>query len=291
VLLLSLTAAVAVALMLKTVGSGQAATYAELDRKMTALFAALMVAMNLCLLWRLVGRERAIPLIATLAVASVALAAAAAWTGALDGVVAFALPSSCLAAAASSVRLAQALSKGPARSRAYRAGAQMAHVGAALLVAAFVVSSNLQSYPGQGPEVAVAVGGQLSAGAYEVRLTGIDMSYDVEGRPAGVTMVRTAHLEVYEGGGLVCGDARLDILYGGSDATGYYELERVAFVRSSMSEDLYMSFEWMSGDVALLHVKVVPAMSALWAGALLLAAGMAMRLAAFSPADGRRGDA
>ncbi len=290
VLILSLTAAVAVALMVKTVGSDQAATYAELDQKMAALFVALMVAMNLCLVWRLVGRERAIPFVVALVAASAALAAASAWTGALDGMVAFALPSSSLAAAASTVRLAQALSKGPARGRAYRAGAQVAHLGVAILVAAFVASSNLQSYPAQGPEVAVAVGGQLSVGGYEVHLTRIDMSYDVEGRPAGVAMVRTAHLEVYEGGRVVCEDARLDILYGGSEATGYYELERVAFVESSLSEDLYMSFEWMSGDVALLHVKVVPAMSALWAGALLLAAGMAVRFAAFSPSEARRED-
>ncbi len=290
VLLLSLTAAVAVALMLKTVGSDQAATYAELGQKMTALFVALTVAMSLCLVWRLVGRERAIPLAVAIVAVSIALAVAATWTGAADGVVAFALPSSLLAAAASTVRLAQALSKGPARSRAYRAGAQVAHLGAALLLAAFVVSSNLQSYPPQGPEVAVVVGGQLSVGAYEVHLTGIDVSYDVEGRPAGVTMVRTAHMDVYEGGRLVRGDACLDILYGGSEAAGHYELERVAFVESSLSEDLYMSFEWMSYEVALLHVKVVPAMPALWAGALLLAAGMALRLSAFGPTEARRGD-
>lgn len=285
VALLALSASVAVALMLKTIGSDPAATYAELDQKMTALFVALMVALALCMAWRLVGRERALPMILSLVAASAVFAAAAAWTGAVDGAVAFALPSCCLVVGVSSVRLAQAVSKGPARSRAYRAGAQVAHIGVALLLAAFVVSSNMQSYPAQGPEVALEVGGQVSVGDYVIEFVRREISYDVEGRPAGVTMVRTAYVDIYEGDRLVQADARLEILYGGSEATGYYELERVAFVDSSISGDLYLSYEAMSYEVILLHAKVVPAMWALWAGALLLIAGMAVRMWAFGPTE------
>ncbi len=285
VILLALSASVAVALMLKTVGSDAAATYMELDQKMTALFVALMVALALCMAWRLVGRERALPMVVAMVAISSVLAAAAAWTGAVDGAVAFALPSCCLVMVASSVRLAQALSKGPRRSRAYRAGAQVAHIGVALLIAAFVVSSNMQSYPAQGPEVALGVGGQVSVGDYVVEFVRMDFSYDVDGRPAGVTMVRTAYVDIYEGERLVQADAPLEVLYGGNEAAGYYELERVAFVDSSISGDLYLSYEVMSYDVILLHAKVVPAMWALWAGALLLIAGMAVRMWAFGPTE------
>ncbi|MEW5748654.1 MAG: cytochrome c biogenesis protein CcsA [Candidatus Thermoplasmatota archaeon] len=285
VVLIALSASVAVALMLKTVGSDAAATYAELDQKMTALFVALMVALALCMAWRLVGRERALPMVLALVVASAVLAAVAAWTGAVDGAVAFALPSCCLVIVASSVRLAQTLSKGPGRSRAYRAGAQVAHIGVALLIAAFVVSSNMQSYPAQGPEVALGVGGQVSVGDYVVEFVRMDFSYDVDGRPAGVTMVRTAYVDIYEGERLVQVDVPLEVLYGGNEAAGYYELERVAFVDSSISGDLYLSYAVMSYDVILLHAKVVPAMWALWAGALLLISGMAVRMWAFGPTE------
>ncbi len=281
---MALCASVAVALMVKTVGSDPVATYAELDQKMTALFVALMVALSLCLVWRLVGRERALPLIAALVVSSAVLAAASAYTGATDGMVAFALPPTLFTAGVSAVRLWQAIrSKGSIRGRMYRAGAHVAHLGVAVLLAAFVVSSNLQSYPPQGAEVALVQGAQVSVGDYTVRLVRIDIVSDVEGYPAGVTAVRTAHVEILEGDRTVCSDAHLDILYGGDEFYGLVELERVPFVRTSLSGDLYLSFEWMSPEVILLHAKVVPAMPALWTGALLLVVGMVIRMWAFSP--------
>lgn len=283
--LLALSALVSVALMLKSINYDQAATFAEMDQKMTVVMSSLMVALGLCLVWRTVGRERAFPLSLGVVGASVASAVMAGVTGALPFTVAFAVPPSLYALIASAVRLSQSVAKGPVRTRAFRAGAQVAHIGVALVLMAYVVSSGMQAFPEQGAEVVVPVGGHVTVGDYDLSLVALTVSDDVSGYPAGVDQVRMASFEVREGGRLVAGDARLEVLYSYDPATGYSVLERVAFVESSLSGDLYMSFEWMTDSIALVHAKVVPAMSMLWTGALLLLVGVAMRLFAFAPPD------
>lgn len=275
--LLALAALIAAALMLKTMDSGFSETAAELDQKMSLLFFAVMVLMCLCMVWRLVGRDRAFVLTVALVAVSVVLGLAAAVSEAVGGMVAFALPPTVFALLVSAVRLAGSLKGGTVKNKIHRAGAQVAHIGTALLLAAFFVSSNMQSYPAEGGRVALEVGEQISVGGYMVSLEEVQVSDDVNGYPSGVVQVRTALVDIRDDDDLIADDARLEILYGSDPVTGLFVMERVAFVKSSLSEDLYMSFEWMSEDSILLHAKVVPMMLPLWTGLLLLLVGIGMR--------------
>lgn len=281
--LFALAALAAVTLMFKNIDNDQEVLAGEIGQKMTLIFVALAVAMCLCLTWRLVGRGRA--LIATLAlvIASMTLGLVGSLTGAVNGVVAFALPSCGAALLASLVRLAQSLARGSAKSRVFRAGAQVVHVGIALVLTAYVVSSNLQSYPQGGDWVALHVDGQVSVGDYVIVLVGLEMSDDVSGYPAEVVRVATASVDVFKDGDMVADDARMKVLYGRDTHAGYYELESLPFVESKVSEDLYVSFHWWTEDVAWVHAKVVPMMTALWAGLALVIAGAAVRMWTFEP--------
>jgi len=278
--LLALAALMAVALMLKTMDSGFSETTAELSQKMSWLFFAVMVLMSLCMVWRLVGRDHAFVLTVALVITSLALGLAAAVSGAVDSMVAFALPPTVFALVVSIVRLARSLKGGTMLSKVSRAGAQIAHFGIALLLSAFFVSSNMQSYPAEGGRVSLEVGEQISVGGYTVSLEAIQVSDDVSGYPSSVVQVRTALVDIRKDGGLIADDARLEVLYGSDPVVGLFVTERVAFVKSSISEDLYMSFEWMSEDSILLHAKVVPMMLPLWTGFLLLLVGLGMRFSA-----------
>lgn len=285
VTLLVLSGLVSVALMAKTVDSGAAETAAELNQKMSVLFVALMVVMSLCLIWRTVGRYRTFLLVSALAASSIALGVLATASGLLDAMVAFAIPPTVFAVAVSVVRLAQALTKGSLKARFARAGPQLVHVGTAVMLAAFFVSSNMQSYPVEGSAVTLPVGAQLSVDEYTISLTGMEVSNDVTGYPAGVVQVRAAIVDILEDGALLADDVRLEVLYGYDPVAGYRVLEHVAHVESSLSEDLYLSFEWMSHEVAILHAKVVPMMLPLWAGFMVMLAGMALRLWFFEAPD------
>ena len=287
VTVLALAALLALALMAKTVDSDAPSTFAELDQKMTIVFVALMMSLGLCVGWRLVGQERASILALAVLGSSVALGSVGAYSGSFDGTVGLALPSFVFAVSASAVRLAQALLKGSARRRAYSAGAQLVHVGLALVLMSYVVSTNTQSYPSLGGEVALGLGAQVSVDDYVVTLTGLEVSDEVSRYPSGVDQVRSALVDIHEDGRLIADDARLEVLYSYSAVSGYTVLERVAYVDTSLSEDLYLSFEWMTDDTALIHAKVVPMMAPLWAGFALLLVGLAVRLWSFQePSSG-----
>lgn len=292
VTLLAFSALAAVALMVKNIQSDQSTTFAELDQKMSLIFAALMMSLGLCLGWRLVGRERMVLLSLGIVGASAALAVVAAVTGSFDGMVAFALPSFLFVISVSIVRLAQSLMKGSAKGRLFKAGAQVVHVGVALVFMAYVVSTNMQSYPAGGSEIAVEVGSRIQVDDYTLHMVDIYSSNYAIGYPVGVNEVRGAVFDIYKDGVLVEAGVQLEVLYGDDPVKGTpVVLEKVAFVRSSLTEDLYMSIEWMFGGVVLLHAKVVPMMYPLWTGAVLLLAGLAMRLWAYeAPAASGRPD-
>ncbi len=278
--LLTLASLMAAALMLKTMDSGFSETAAELNQKMSLLFFAVMLLMSLCMVWRIVGRDRAFVLIVALFIVSLALGLVSAVTGAANSMVAFVLPPTLFALLVSVVRIARSLKGGSLMNRVSRAGAQVAHLGTALLLSAFFVSSNMQSYPLEGGRVPLEVGEHISVGGYVVSLEEVQVSDEVSGYPSSVVQVRTALVDIREDGALIADDVRMEILYGSDPVTGLFVMERIAFVRSSLSEDLYMSFEWMSEDSILLHAKVVPMMLPLWTGFLLLLLGFGMRFSA-----------
>jgi len=282
VVLLAMTALAAVLLMVRNVDSDLSAASDEFNQKMSVFFVALMVALGLCLTWTFVGRQRALAISAILILASVVSGALATVTGAIHGLVAFCAPSFLFALWASMYKLGKSISTGPVRDRLFRAGAQIAHLGLALMLLGYVASTNLQTHPEGGPGIPLTIGGEAIAGDYTIRLDGLQVSGEIDGYEAGVVEVRTAFVDVLRDGRLVLEDARLEILYGYESGAGLVVLERVAFVRSTLLEDLYMSFIWMTDEVAILHVKVVPMMRLLWAGAILMLIGISMRVSFFS---------
>jgi hypothetical protein len=279
--LISITSLVALILLVKNMDSGPAAVYSEFNQKMSVLFVALMVAMSICLAWRLVGNERALWLAVGIIGASVLLALASARFSWSDPLVAFSLPSYGVATLSSVARLAEAARRGGMWARLYGAGAQVVHLGVGLLLIAFVVSSNLQSYPSDGYEAAISVGGELEVGGYTLRLVSVEASDDVSEYPAEVAQVRTAVVEISEGARIIDRDATLRILYAYDSFNGFYVLETVPYVHSSVAGDLYVSFEWMSEDSVLMHAKTVPLMGLLWFGSAMLCVGLGVRMLAW----------
>lgn len=278
VVLMVTSALSAATLMFMNIESELPETALELNQKMSVLFVAIMVVMSLCLTWRLLGKRRALALSVALVGLSASLAVVGAFSDEVDGLVAFALPSFLCAVGASAARLLQSVLKGPARRRIHGAGANVAHLGVALLLAAFVVSSNLQISPSEEGALVVEPDSQIVVGDYIVWIVSFEVTDQVDGYPAGVVEVRAAVVDVYRSGKLIEDDARIEILYGEGQSAGGLVLESVAFVHSSLSEDLYMNFDWMSGSSGLLRAKVVPMMVPLWAGLVLLLAGLGMRL-------------
>ena len=279
IVLLTIMALAAILLMFKNIQSDMSTMSNEFNQKMSMLSVALMVALSMCLAWRLIGRERTIAVCIGIVVTSVALGALGAVSGAFNGLVAFCVPSFIFAMGASAVRAWGALSTGTWRVRMFRVGAQVTHLGTTLLLVSFVMSSNLQMYPEGGSEVPATIGSMVTVGDYAVRLEALQISDDVMGYPAGVSQVRIALVDISRDGRLIEDDARMEILYGFDPVAGYAILERGAFVKSHLSEDLYMSFRWMTEDVALLHIKVVPMMTPLWTGAVLILLGISFRIA------------
>jgi cytochrome c biogenesis factor len=41
-----------------------------------------------------------------------------------------------------------------------------------------------------------------------------------------------------------------------------------------LAQDLYVNFEWMGSGTILLHARVLPAVSGVWAGAILVILGL-----------------
>jgi len=284
IVLISVTSLLALILLFKNMGSNQASTYLELNEKMSVFFVALMVTMSICLTWRLIGRERVLWAAAAILAASVILAVASNLFGWFDPLVAFSLPSYLVATVSSAVKLVAAAKKeGGILSRLYRTAAQVAHLGVALLLVGFVISSNLESFPDQGYDVGMPVGSELEIGDYRIRLVAIDVTDEVSTYPEEVAQVRTAYVEVSRDGKVVDEAAALRILYSLDSVSGYRVLEIVRYVRSDIDGDLHLSYEWMSDDIVLMHAKVVPMMSLLWAGAILLCLGMSTRLLAWRP--------
>ncbi len=278
IVLMAMSALVAVLLMLKNIESTQSVTYEELDQKMTVFFVAIAVILGLCLVWRIIGRRRALLVSSGLVALSIVLALIGVMSTTLNGLVLFVLPSSLFAIVLSVVRLLKSLSIGPLGKRLHCAAAHVIHLGIAMIILGNVAASNLQSYPEEGGDAFVPLNGQILVADYVIGLTAITDFRNATGYPAGVDLFRTAKVDIYRGGDLVAEDAELLILYSYDPTLGPIVVERVAFVESSVLEDLYISFEWVSDGGVVLHARLIPMIKVLWTGVILLVAGLSMRL-------------
>ncbi len=273
-ILFVVTAAVMLLLLFKNLNSTQQATYDELNQKMSLFFVATMVTLSVCLLWKFVGKSVALYLGVGMIALSIGLATVGGITGYLNWLVAFSLPSYLVAVGASAFKLVKSISGRSVRSVLSRAGPQIVHIGVALVLMSYVVSSNLQAVPSNITTVegdsgnVVRIGGSVSVGDFSVRLLALDSSI------SEVTLLQTdvATVEILRSGSVEKTGVNLVNMYGQS---GNGEID--AYVYKTAFEDLYLNFQMMNGTTALMQVKTVPFMNTLWIGFGLLVIGLAMR--------------
>ncbi len=271
------TSAVLLLLLFKNVNFSQQANYDEFNQKMSLFFVATMVTLSICLLWRFVGRVAALYIGVGAIALSIGLAAVASVTGVVNWLVAFSVPAYVVAVGASAFKLAKSVKGRHVLPILRRAGPQIVHIGVALVLMSYVVSSTLQEYPPnmtlvQGtPGTVVSLGESVSVGHYTVRLQALNTT------ASQVTNLQTdtATIDI-----LVSGTLRrslpLQNVYA-SSSNG----EIGVYVYKTAFEDLYVNFQKMSETTALIQVKTVPLMNTLWIGFGLLVIGLALRTVAW----------
>ncbi len=271
--LLVVTAAVMLLLLFKNLNSTQQANYDEFNQKMSLFFVGTMATLSICLLWKFVGKAIALYLGIGMIIVSVGLAAYAATSGSLNWLVMFSLPSYVVAVGASAFRLAKSVRGGSLRGLLRKAGPQVVHIGVALVLMSYVVSSNMQGFPASTTEVQgasgtiVKVGGSVSVGEFSVRLVSLNTSTS-----SAQFQTDTATIEIAKLGKVARSGVDLANVYG-SSGNGAIDV----YIYKTAIEDLYVNFQMMNGTTALLQVKTVPMMNTLWIGFALLVIGLSMR--------------
>jgi cytochrome c-type biogenesis protein CcmF len=281
--LLIATSAVMLFLLFKNVNVGQAANLAEFNQKMSLFFVITMVAMSVCLVWKALGKDKAFLVGIGIIVVSVVAAVVAAFAS-YDWLVVFSLPSYAVAVGASAYRVARSRVKGSARKSLQKLSPQLVHLGVALVLLSFVVSTNMQSFPSSLQNLSgasgteVDIGGDVDVGDYSVELA--EMSARVAtGTSGGMTIdeAREAVIDITRSGDAVRSGVVLTNLYGHDSSGDPHVMKVEVYIFKSVSVDLYLDFQWLDNDTAFIQVKLVPMMNVLWAGFGLLAVGLAVR--------------
>jgi len=274
------TSAIMLLLLFKNVSTSQSANYVEFNQKMSLFFVAIMVTMSVCLLWKSLGKERAFWLGIVLIAVSAGLGIVAVAGNLTNGLVAFSLPSYVVAVGASIVKLAKSRVIGSMRKTLQAASPHLIHLGVALVLMSFVVSSNLQSFPSENQQgsVLVDLGHEVTVGDYTVRLTALDSRTEAK-TIGGVSIDRVMEgtVDILRHGKQLRSGIVLTDLYGfGID--GQLDVVDVdVYIYKAVLNDLYLHFQWRNNSSAYIQVKVIPLMNTLWAGLGLLTVGLAIR--------------
>ena len=283
IVLLVVTGAIMLLLLFKNVSVTQSANYAEFNGKMSMFFVALMVAMTVCLLWKFVGKEKAFVLGVGLILISIAAAVGAAVGGYFDWLVGFSLPSYVVAIGASVIKLAKSGVAGSVRKTLLKASPHLIHLGVAMVLMSYVVSSSMQTNP-IGQELfsgvagnSVALGETVHVGDYEVKL----VSLSAEIRPGTVgggseENVREATVDIFRSGHTLRQGVVLSDIYGQGSGGSMQVMDVEVYIYKAVLNDLYLNFQWVDNATALIQVKVVPFMNTLWIGFGLLVVGLAV---------------
>ncbi len=285
VLLLVIVSAVMVLLLFKNVNVSQGANYNEFNQKLSVFFVGLMATMSVCMVWKFVGKRVAFYMGAGLVVASIGLGVGAIIAGA-DGLVAFSLPTYAVAIGASVFKLSRSTVKGSLKKTFQSISPHIIHIGVALVLLAFVISSNMQAYP-QNSELiqgvrgnVLGLGDELTVSGFHVRL--VSLEQNPENDVIGTTVIESsqeATVEISGSGGT--GTVTMTNLYGVANGqAGVVKVE--VHIHKSITSDLYLNFQWMSNSSALVQAKVVPLMNILWGGFGLLVIGLALRTVSWS---------
>jgi cytochrome c-type biogenesis protein CcmF len=274
------TSAIMLLLLFKNVNTTQSANYAEFNQKMSLFFVAIMVTMSICLLWKSLGKERAFWFGIGLIAVSAGLGIVAVAGNLTDGVVAFSLPSYVVAVGASVLKLAKSRVAGSLRKTLQAASPHLIHLGIALVLMSYVVSSNLQSFPAEGQQSSVLVdlGHEVAVGDYTVRLTALDSR--TESKAIGgvsIDWVMEGTVDILRGGKPLKAGIVLTDLYGYGTDGGLDVVDAEVYIYKAVLSDLYLDFQWRDNSSAYIQVKVIPLMNTLWAGLGLLTVGLAIR--------------
>lgn len=283
VALLIVTSAIMLLLLFKNVDVTQSANYAEFNQKMSIFFVSVMVTMTICLLWKALGKERAFLLGVGLTVVSGILAVVGAMSESIDALVTFSLPSYLVGVAASSYRLAKSKVPGSVRKTLHRMSPHIIHLGIALVLFGYVVSSSMQVFPegtGELEGVVLTVGGDLTVGDYTVRLMSLSQRSEA-GVVGGVITesAREATIQLLKSGDVIRESVVLSNLYGRDTGGSPQVLEHDVYVYKAVLNDVYIHYSWMSNASAMFQAKVIPMMNVLWLGFGLLVVGLVTRTA------------
>lgn len=285
VVLLVVIAAVMILLMFKNVNVSQAANYTEFNQKLSIFFIVLMTTMSVCLVWKFMGKQVAFYLGTALIVVSVLAAVAGAVSGSVDALVAFSLPVYGVALVLSVFKLATSRVAGSVRKTLQKASPQLIHIGVALVLVSFIITTNMQSMPAGlakgATSVQMSIGEETKVGGYTVRLVALTATDATSGSGAtSVNAVRESKIDILKSGhalrsGIVLTD--LYLITAGSSQMNANVVSVEVYVYKSLANDLYLNFQWVSNTTASVQMKVVPFMNALWTGFGLLVIGLAIR--------------
>ncbi len=284
VALLLITSAVMLLILFRNVNVTQTANMDEFNQKMSLFFVALMVTMSICLAWKALGKEIAFWIAAATLVVSAVLGALATAGGWANGLVAFSLPSYVLAVLVSGYKIARSRVSGSLRKTLQKASPQIVHLGVALVLVSFVVSTNMQVFPTNLQNLQglsgkqVSTGGSLGVGDFTVHLVGLTTESVSSGYGGtAVDQAKKAVIDLAQSGKTVRSGIVLTNLFG-HDVYGNEQVMQVeVYIFKTIAGDLYLDYTWLNSTVAFIQAKVVPMMNFLWAGFGLLAVGLAIR--------------
>jgi cytochrome c biogenesis factor len=228
-----------------------------------------------CLSWKRIGSRNALYLGIGMVIVTLASGLIGASLGA-DVLFSFSLPAYFVGILAALYRVVKSYVKGSWRKTVSNLGPQLTHLGVALLLIGFVFSSFMQVYPATGPYNRLSVGGELNAGEYTVRLVSLSINDLPPSSGGQYNQSRTAVLEILHSGMVVQRGVEMTNLYL-ADGPNASKVESGVHVHKTLTEDVYLSFEWVNATSAVVQMKVVPMMNALWAGMVLLIVGLSAR--------------
>ncbi len=268
VILLLLSIVLLMGLMIKNTGLNQGQNFVELTERMSYLAVALLALLSARLVWTQLDRRKALISIGLIVLLSIVLAIFGQATSSFPWLVGLVLPSSIAAIAVSAQRILRlGVPKGKAWVR--RVCPQLVHIGIAIVLVGFIVSSTMQTSLPPEKET-MAVGDLVAVGGYSVQLIGIEEKASNDSGSSAATIRTASFLVSIPDEGI----RTVEITNSYSNETGTNQLQHGGtYINNGIGEDFYMNFDWMGNSTALVHARVVPMVTEVWFGASLVLLG------------------
>lgn len=256
-------------LLVKNTGLDQGENFVEFTQRTTLLSFVMSVPLLFGLMVGRLGRRKALASSAIVALSAALLAVVAAVTGTAPWLVALTLPPALAVISVSAYRIS-VLDHRHARRWMGRAGAHAVHMGIALVLLSFIVSSTMQASLPEGATT-MNVGEQVIIEDHIVQLEGLSTRTwtTPDGGPGEE---RIATFLVYSGGSSVT--VTVSNLYQ-NDSSGATLLRSGTAILNGLTEDVYLSYSWVDNGTAEVQARMVPLVSTVWIGFGIATLGMA----------------